>query len=243
MTNTPLDETPNVSRLMDRISNWINTISAPEFKAYKRKQIGYVLADEFEHELGLIEPVGDFVFQKDVGAQHNLVMSFLYLNDSGRVLTQCQYYFRRYPFRNLPVTRDDHARNMCEFYFSNIYVARERLKKVLNIIAKMYKNHGLDIRGTLKNFDSTFKQELDVRHQATHDEPFGDLNIDRLMLTRLMSTSPPLKDKGWHKEHLYHYRRFSAEWSKRAKRRSDIVQRLVDSVAQAVLERATFLRE
>src|SRR3982074_3077021 len=148
MRNTLLDETPDVSRLMDRISKWIDTILTPEFKAYKGKQIGYVLADELEHELGLIEPVGDFVFDKDVEAQHKLVMSFLYLHDSGRVLSQCQYYFRRYPFRNLPVMRDDHARNMCEFYFSNIYVARERLKKVLNIIAKMYKNHGLDIRGT-----------------------------------------------------------------------------------------------
>ena len=243
MTDMPKDQSPNVLLLMDRISKWINIISTPKFKAYKRKQIGYVLADELEHELRLVEPIGDFVFEKAVQAQHKLVMSFFHLYDSGRVLSQCEYYFRRYPFRDLPVTRDDHARNMCEFYFSSIYIARERLKKVLNLIAKMYKDHGLDIRGTLKSFDTAFEQELGMRHQATHDEPFGDLHIDRLILTRILSSGPRLKHKGWHEEHLRQYRRFTMEWSKRAARRSNIVQRLIASVAQALLEKAKFLAE
>lgn len=233
---------PLFSQLMDRMSKWIDRITTTEFKEFKRRQISYVLAEDFEHNLGLAEKSEDFIFDEQVDKQHQLVMSVLYLYQSISMLSQCEYYFRRYPFSELPVSREDHVRNICELYFGSFYIIRSRTKKVLNILQAACPDCHIHIGRFLKAFDREFSQEIRMRNGVIHHAPFGDLGIDRLFLTRMMSDHPDLRNKGWDKEHLYHYRKFTNSWSKRAKKRAADMQVFTDAICITLLERATFLK-
>jgi hypothetical protein len=168
-------------------------------------------------------------------------MSFFHLCQSNDTLKQCQHYFRIYPFRNSHVMREDHARNICEFYLGNIYILRSRLKTFLNSLTIVCPDCHVNIAGTLRSFDKVFRQELRMRNGVTHHEPFQEFSTQRLFLTRIMSESPGLKDKGFEREHLREYRKFASAWSQRAISHSHTVTLLVDAFAKVLLEKATFL--
>lgn len=170
-------------------------------------------------------------------------MSFLQLCESASVLDQCEYYFKRYDFGGRTISRQDHARNMCEFYLGNIYTLRSRLKKFLNNLVQVCPEVNINVGATIKSFDKVFDQELRMRNRVTHHEPFSDLAIERISLTRLLAGNQTFKKAGVEELHLRTYRDFMKSWSQRTRIRSDIVHKLLDEIAKTLVERASFLAE
>lgn len=234
---------PHKEVLMGKVTKWIEKITTAEFREYKRRQLNYVLGDDFERTLVPADTGNAFNFDDPIDKQHKLIMSFLLLNQAMEVLSQCEYYFRRYPFSKLPIPREDHARNMCEFYFGQFYVIECRIKKVLESLKGFRQGNASDPGRIIRLFQKEFSQELRMRGGAIHSEPFGHVDLDRLFVTRLMSTSPDLSDKGWDAEHLRHYRKFASTWSKRARRRSADAKLYLDAVAGMLLKHVAFLSE
>jgi hypothetical protein len=229
--------------LMGRVAKWIEKITTPEFREYKRRHLRFVFSDDFERECGLVEDYVDFDFGDPVSKQHKLIMSFLFFNQAMEVLSQCEYYFRRYPFSNLPVPREDHARNMCEFYFGQFYIIECRIKEVLKNLKALAPGDINDPGKIIRRFHCEFSRELRMRGGAIHHEPFDDPDLDRLSITRMMSTSPDRSNKGWDMEHLHHYRKFASTWSNLARRRSAVAKIFLDDVSRLLLEHAAFLSE
>lgn len=54
----------------------------------------------------------------EMDLQHAVVTRYLELCDLVLSVKSCEYYFRRFPFNGLPVTRHEHLSNVCELYFS-----------------------------------------------------------------------------------------------------------------------------
>jgi hypothetical protein len=172
---------------------------------------------------------------------HHEVATLLFdLWGSVEALKQCEFYFRRYPFAGLPVSRDDHFRNVCEMYFGWFYMIRERIKKYLNKLNAINDDH-VDVGRFLKAYDREFDQELRARNSVHHSGPFEDLSIDRLRLTRLMSMGKTDRRSDWASEHDRAYRAATKEWALRVKRRARVVDVFIDAVAKATLERTAFL--
>jgi hypothetical protein len=235
------DELSYRSMLMKRVVKWIEEISTPQFREFKRKQLGYALANDFEREIGLVQTYDDFDFGEPVNSQHRLVTSFLYLSNAIETLSECEFYFRRYPFYKSPVSREDHARNMCDFYFSQFYTIENRLKSVLNNLKEMGLSDGLDIGKIVRKFKKEFERELRARNGVIHHEPYDDPDLERLFVTRMMSANLDLKSVDWDKEHLYNYRKFASNWTRRVKRRSSDARIFLDVIACILLDRAKFL--
>jgi len=232
----------NFSKFMDCMAKWIEKITTPEFLEFQRQRIGYVLAYDFETELSRAAHATDnFRFDEDIENQHKLMTSFLHLFSSAQVLSQCEHYFKRYPFGGDPISREDHARNMCEFYLGNVYILRSRLKLFLNSFAKVCPELRRDISNTLKSFDRTFDWELRMRNGVTHHEPFADITTEKLSLMRLLARDPTFKDVGLDREHLRTYRKFVSSWVRRVRQRSDTVKLLIDEIAGILAEKTTFL--
>ena len=229
-------------RLLESIGKWIEKNTTPEFKDFKHKQIRHTLADELDYKLGLPEMPKEFVFGEAVEKEHALIMSFLYLHQSTEAFSQCEYYFRRFPFRNLPISRHDHLRNMCELYFTMFYVIRSRLKAVLNKLKASCPAHRIDIGAFVKAYDKEFDQELRERNSVHHTIPFSDLNIDRIMLAGMIASTEGFRDKGWDREHLSVYRKSSKEWAGRAKSRNIALQAYIEEVAKVLLNNVSFLK-
>ena len=108
-------------------------------------------------------------------------MSYFALMKSHEAMTDTQYYFRRFPFKGLPVSHEQHLRYICEMFFSRIYEFRERLKRSLNAINIVIETD-LAIKQVLKSFSKEFDQDLRERNSIHHFSHFEDAIIGNYIL-------------------------------------------------------------
>ncbi|RDC60856.1 hypothetical protein HME9302_02072 [Alteripontixanthobacter maritimus] len=73
-------------------------------------------------------------FTAEVDRQHKAILAYLSLAQSLYTLQPCKFYLRRHPFAVLPMSEEDHIRNMCEMYFNRCYEFKERLKRCRNAV-------------------------------------------------------------------------------------------------------------
>ena len=184
------------------------------------------------------EPLGDFVFPPDIEKQHVIVMQYLGLQQTIEALKQCEFYFRRYPFRGLPVYRHAHITNVCEMYFGRFYEFKERLKKYFNTIKAVEPHHTLEIGKFVKLFEKVFDQELRARNNVHHHARFEDIAIDKVFLTDVFLSADDRK--GWKQQHLAAYRKAANEWSKRVRARGAKMDEFLEAIAGATLTAAVF---
>jgi hypothetical protein len=211
------------SELLDAISVWIKSLDDyPGFREWQRKKMGAMLS--------LVEgfPIRDdafpeeFKFTAEIDRQHEAIMAYLSLAQSFYTLQQCEFYFRRYPFADLPVSKEDHIRNMCEMYFNRFYEFKERLKRCLNAVDATIEGT-INTGPVLKSFAKDFDQELRARNSIHHHERFDDGAIHGIGLALLMGYSDKVGPE-WRDVANRGYRRSSAEWAARVKRRSKMVE-------------------
>jgi hypothetical protein len=176
----------------------------------------YMLAEEWEIKLlGEPQPPAPLTFSPDVERQNQLIMACTHLCEGKNMLSQCEFYFRRYPFHGTPVPREDHARNMCEFYFGCFYIIKNRLKETLNRLKAVCPHSKVHIGKTLRAFERAFEQEIRIRNSIQHHQPYGDVVIERISLARLLASAKSAHSKSWERQHLTAYRKFCASFEKR----------------------------
>lgn len=229
------------SELSDAISVWIKALdSYPGFRQWQQKKVGAVLSlvegiplidDEFPEE---------FKFTAEIDRQHEAIMAYLSLASSFHTLQQCEYYFRRYPFTDLPVSKEDHIRNMCEMYFNRFYEFKERLKRCLNAVDRTI-DGTINTGPVLKQFAKEFDQELRTRNSIHHHDRFDDGVIQGIGVAIMMGYSDKV-GPGWKNVASRGYRRSSAEWAARVKRRSKVVEAYLEVVAGAMLNMCPYLQ-
>lgn len=228
------------SRLIYAIGQWITHIDdLPGWRDWQRKKIATILSAAE----GVARPddLPEYVFEEPLQGQHAAIMSFFGLHRSFEGLKQCEYYFRRYPFRGLPVTKEEHIRNICDMYFNRFYEFRERMKRCLNLVNKTLKDAKLEVRAVLRAFDKEFDQEIRARHQVHHQEAFEDLAFDSIGLATMMSQSESIP-AGWEIVASRSYRSATTEWAQRVKRRSQRVEPYLEAVAEAMLAHCAYLQ-
>jgi hypothetical protein len=226
--------------LLNAIGVWMTRVeSYPGWRAWKRTQFAYTLDFDEMATSSHDEQKDEFIFPDEMAKEHAVVAGYLGLHDTVHSLKECEFYFRRYPFRGLPVTRHSHIRNVCEMYFGRFYEFKERLKNYFDAVDASVPDHHLEVGKFIKSFDRTFNQELRSRNYIHHHNRFEDLAIDRVFLTEAISLNR--KDKGWKTEHLIAYRKFANEWAQRVRQRGEKVDEFLEAVAIATLKTCRFL--
>src|SRR6059058_2976639 len=107
--------------MLDAAVQWIGWLDEyPGWKDWNRARLSRTLYDD-----DLLPDVDEeqhgFVFSPVVERQHAVVFQYLCLQQTTTALKDCEYYFRRFPFHDLPVTHSDHITNICEMYFGRFY--------------------------------------------------------------------------------------------------------------------------
>jgi hypothetical protein len=173
------------ARMSNAIGTWLIKLEGLQgWKEYRRNRLRHTL-DFDDPFFKPSELLGDFVFPPDIEKQHAIVTQYLGLAQTIEALKDCEFYFRRYPFRGLPVSRHAHITNVCEMYFGRFYEFKERLKKYFNTIKAVEPCHTLEIGKFVKLFEQVFDQELKARNKVHHHARFEDIAIDRVFLTEL----------------------------------------------------------
>ncbi|MCX5513266.1 hypothetical protein C3941_00690 [Kaistia algarum] len=230
----------NRDMMSNAVQNWMSKLeNEPGWKEWRRKRFSRTLYfdDPFPSDAKSFE--ADFVFSEKIEKQHAVILQYLDLQRTIFSLKECEYYFRRYPFRGLPVTRDSHVTNVCEMYFSRFYEFKERMKKYFEAIKAVEPNHGAEFGKFIKHFADEFDQELRARNDVNHRSRFEDIAIDRVFLTGSISRNND--QRGWAREHLVAYRKLVREWSQRVRMRGLKMDEFLEAIAKATLSICTFL--
>lgn len=238
-TESPKTEvTSGRDRLMEVLVAWMGNLDAyPGWREWKRKHVSHTL--HFDDDLYRPEkPEPEFVFSADISKQHAVALQYLGLLESVKLLKECEYYFRRFPFRGLPVSHHTHLTNACEMYFNRFYEFRERCKKYCEALNLAARGRRLDVGAVIKLFDKTFERELRKRHSTHHRERFSDVAIDRLLLTQTMSETNPAG--GWDREHTIAYRKLAREWALRVRQRGEELDVFLEGIALVTLQSGAF---
>lgn len=229
---------PKTDELLASINIWTRPlVDDPAFRQLARSKIGYAFDWEDDSPTKRVR-ISEVILPESLAAQHEVLMQFYNLWSTGERLKTVEFYFRRYPFKNLPFNRHEHLENVCTMFFSYFYVFQERLRVYLNALGKASAPSGIDVGKTLKVYQSRFKDELRERYSATHTEPFDDVTIQAVMLRSLHDRDEPTRLRAGA---TYAYRKASREWAGHARRGGERVAQFLEEVAGFTLLVATFL--
>ncbi|MDP2621789.1 MAG: hypothetical protein Q8P46_16710 [Hyphomicrobiales bacterium] len=228
------------AQMWNAIRAWtMNLEDYPGWKVWRRNRIGRTLYFEEAFPTTLEKYEAEFQFSEEVEKEHTVIIQYLGLVEAVESLKDCEYYFRRYPFRGLPVSRHRHITNVCEMFFGRFYEIKERIKKYLKAVSAVEPTHRLSIGDFIKKFDKIFEHELRERNLAHHHRRFEDLATNQVLLTGVISAGDP--DKGWEREHLTAYRELSNEWVQRVRCRGAQMDEFLEAIAAATLATCSFL--
>ena len=186
----------------------------------------------------------EFIFPPEIERQHAVVMGFLHMRQTVNALKEVEYYFRRFPFRGLPVNRDDHFANVCEMYFARFYEFKERMRGYFDALKVVVAVDGRAVGGVIKKYSKEFDSELRARHAVHHREPFSDLVSRNLFATLIASDSDnPVVRKNYERRHRRAYRKAAREWVIRVRERSARMEDYVNGIAEATLNVCPFLSD
>lgn len=230
----------SVNLMSKAIGSWMATLEQHTgWKEHRRKRFSHTLY--YDDPFFTKDPPRDFVFPKEIEAQHDVIMTYLGVSQTLGVLKQTEYYFRNYPFRNQEVSKFDHLTNICEMYFSRFYEMKERLKKHFNALKVAAPQYNIEAGPFIKQFERAFDSEIRARNGIHHHGRFEDLALDRIFLTESIAASR--KDTGWRREHNADYRRLSKEWAERVRQSGIRLDAFIEELARATLATCDFLRE
>lgn len=221
------------------VRQWIEFLDDyPGWTAWKRRHIGQTLffdgtpADERSNLV--------FEFSDEVAKKHKVIAEYLGLVQTVASLKECEFYFRRYPFRGLPVTRNSHITNVCEMYFARFYEFKERLKNYFKVLSEAAPSHGTDVGGFIRLYEREFDRELRARNDIHHRGRFEDPAIDQVFLIESMSTNDE-KNRFWRQRNQSTYRRLANEWAMRVHKRGQQLDQFIEAIAKITLETCKFL--
>ncbi|AZG12622.1 hypothetical protein [Cupriavidus pauculus] len=196
---------------------WMRELDAyPGWKAWRKGRLAITLYDEHIPRTGDPNRPSEFVFSPEIDRQHDLVTQYFGIEQAVFALRDCEYYFRRFPFRGLPVHKHTHLTYMCEMFFNRFYELKERIKRYLNALAKLAPKHRIEIGPFIKRFEKEFDQELRERNGVHHHGRFEDLAIDRIFVSHAVAE----QHDAWAMESERYYRQAVREWAERVRRRS-----------------------
>ena len=189
----------------------------PDWRSYIHSKLHYTLTGRYDdNDVSVKLP-------DDLEDQRALLCEYMTLVLTIEQIQTCEYYLRRFPFRDLPIERGAHILNVCESYFSKCYQFKERLKRYLNSLKRHAPN--FDVKGFIKVYVQLFDRELKARNDVHHRE-FGDRTIELV----------ELHDKLERGERNYQYRVTTGYWIKQIQRTVLTLEGIVDVLAQRTFE-------
>lgn len=221
----------NRTKLMRHISDHMTPMLGNK---QRRERANKSLLQTLTRHLGLpAEELPEIKLDPKEEALGKVFSAYLALASLQPSLAQTEYYFRRFPFSELTISRADHLRNICEMYFDRIEQFRQRLKALVTAL-KGYSDKPDKRYGDLvKQFSVYFKWEQTQRNQTHHHRRFEYDAIDQLGLIELLRYAP---EPSFLPSAQTIYRQEANKWVKRVRSHSKILEQVVEVAAGLVLE-------
>lgn len=229
---------PNYSQKMIDIFSalLIQMDEVPGWREWQQGKLQFTLNhDDPSYQSEEVRITKEFLFPPDLESRHTVVMQYFELKKAVESFRNIQYYFRRYPFSDLPVTYNEHLTFVCEAYFSKFYEIRSRIKNTLNALKMLDPAKDQRIGDIIKLYDQVFDVELRQRNRISHHAVFEDVELSRLSLAETLSMHPKNIGK-WRPETQQEYRSIARGWVKRVRRKSEHLTQFVELIEKGIVE-------
>lgn len=227
--------------LQPLLAGWIDRLSRlPGFTEFQKTKVSVALG-----HLDGFTPTADthqeFKFNPEWDRQHRIVSAYYELRSVQQDIRESAYYFRRFPFRGLPVTRASHLRMCCELYFGRLFKLRERYTVFLKLMHRKGGAKWLEVDPLVEQLVRQFHHEIEARKRAEHEAAFVDLDLAALTVAGLLETGDDTR--GWDTAATITYRRACKLWVSRVEDSAEKADIYVGAAAAILLRSAKFLRE
>ena len=235
------------TRMMEAICKWMNDLrDYPGWREWNRGKLWRIWSYDAMDSGQTPRHDPEFTFSDEVAEQHPVIMRYLELMRVIDALKECEFYFRRYPFRDLPVTRSNHLANICEMYFSRCYQFKERLKEYFEAVKNVVPTQDVDtVKDFATNFfkvyEREFKEELKARNLIHHNERFEDIEITRIALKEALYGTDGLDIEP--QDQLNEYRKATKYWVQRVRVSGVKMDACLECLAELTLEYCKFLSD
>jgi hypothetical protein len=230
--------------LLNALGVWMK--SSMEDRGRNERANKRMLAVMYRHlDLGESLIVPDESLNETEKSEYNVMSSYIRLASMLISIRQCEYYFRRFPFTGLPISRSEYLRNCCEMVFDRIMQLRDNLKIVLNAIKT--------IGSIVKAFNRSFNQIQRLRNQTHHVERFNDDIISQLSMLEIFDVAHRLNIGGkknadstaiisetLNSKKLY--RQACRKWVGYVHDYEKVAERYVELVAEIILVECAFIK-
>lgn len=209
-----------------------------DFSEWKNTQLREsILTGLFpEHLLG---PRNDFQFSETIETEHSLIHGYVALMRALIRTRECEPYFRRYPFKNLDITRESHLSTCCELFFSRVYQFEASWVAQIKRLDRKTRPKGLPIKKIQAEFRDRFKSIIDARNEVHHVTPYADEKLNALGITDLLSSNAD--DLDWVRMSQSNYRRICRDWVAKVQAVCVQLELYVGQIASLMLQRCQFL--
>ncbi|WP_143559667.1 hypothetical protein [Sphingomonas dokdonensis] len=226
--------------LQPLLNTWIGRLNEyPGFGAWKREALGASL-DRLDIGVESSVPHGDFYFDAETERQHRIVSSYYALWAAQNDIRDSGYYFRRFPFSGLPVTKASHLRMCCELYFNRIHHFRERWRAFLKVMKRSGRMKALQEEHFIEALADRFSNEIAARNRVHHEAAFDDPDISALTIAGMLARDND--EKGWGLAGSWTYRRACKVWVRRVEAAAMDADLFIGVAATLMLASADFLK-
>jgi hypothetical protein len=163
---------------------------------------------------------------------------FTEILDSTQILEDIVTYIRRIPYSRSGVSRLRYLRFVVEAYLNEVYLLKERLIALLNVLKKAYRKTSREkevLRRIQSLFTSVSRSLINVsqaRDSHVHATRYSDREIDRLSLLEILSkqNSKASKESGALFKTLYKlaYQTARENWVRTVKTNDARIKKLLD---------------
>jgi hypothetical protein len=238
--------------LLNALGVWMK--SSMEDRGRNERANKRMLAVMYRHlDLGESLIVPDESLNETEKSEYNVMSSYIRLASMLISIRQCEYYFRRFPFTGLPISRSEYLRNCCEMVFDRIMQLRDNLKIVLNAIKTLEPDTKIPIGSIVKAFNRSFNQIQRLRNQTHHVERFNDDIISQLSMLEIFDVAHRLNIGGkknadstaiisetLNSKKLY--RQACRKWVGYVHDYEKVAERYVELVAEIILVECVFIK-
>lgn len=227
------EDFPNQVKLIEQLSGWITkSLNDPERKKFADEGIRRTLLASFDidWETPLPKPPVLTGIEKSRAEIASLIFALFRIHN---LIGQTQYYFRRYPFRSLPVSKSEHLANVCELYYDRIGRFRDRVKNLTKAMQQVKgvpdERYGRLIRWLNENFDGELRQRNYIQHHGRFEYPISEqLSLMELLGPRMRLPLPSLEQSIYMSE--------TRKWSRKCVSVHKALNHVVEQCARLVLE-------
>ncbi len=230
-----VEDTPNQTALLDVIAKWIRLhVDSFSSNPHAEESIRRTLLAHLDIQWD--EPLPPPPDRSDLERKRGMLASTYFgLQTALRNVEQVEFYFRRYPFHDLPVSKGEHLANCCEMLFDRINQYRDRAKSLTKSIQKVSGERDPRFGRSIRLINDIFRWELRQRNFVHHHGRFEYDVINQLNMVELLRYSNDLQMLP---DRTRVYRVETRKWVKRTRQTRSTLEQITELLSGFVLESA-----